>query len=164
MSDKRLDLKRLFQIGMLCLIAATLLFIFVQSILPPETSGAESDAVGDFIGEIIPPETELGGFVQINLRKIAHFVEFSALGLEASIYLVFFTKNRNFKLFSFPTALITALFDETIQIFSGRGHSVLDVWIDFSGFVFASVTVYFVYYLTKRLLNLYKEKGRGANG
>ena len=30
-------------------------------------------------------------------------------------------------------ALLTGFIDETIQIFSGRGSAVSDVWLDFSG-------------------------------
>ena len=153
-----LNLKAITKISLLCLIAATLLFIFIQSMIPPETSKAESDAVGGFIEEIIPPDTEVGAFVKVNLRKIAHFTEFFILGLEVSIYLILFTKKPHLKLLSLPTALITAFFDESIQMFSGRGPSVFDVWIDFFGFFFASAVSYSVFYLAeflaKRFLKL----------
>ena len=136
--------KKTASILLLLFIIATLLFIFIQSMLPPEKSSQESGAVGEIIEEIIPPDTKPGAFIQINLRKIAHFVEFALLGAEISLYIILFTRKNIFVLLSFPTALMIAFFDETIQIFSGRGPAVLDVWIDFAGFTSASVIFYTV--------------------
>lgn len=132
------------RILLLLFIVATLLFIFVQSMLTPEKSSEESGAVGEIIEEIIPPDTKPGAFIQINLRKIAHFVEFALLGAEISLYIILFSRKRTWAFLSFPVALITAFFDETIQIFSGRGPAIVDVWIDFAGFASASVIFYMV--------------------
>ncbi len=134
------------KILLLSLILATLLFIFIQSMLPPETSSTESDAVGDIIEEIIPSDTPTGSYIQTNLRKIAHFVEFALLGLEVSLYLVFFVKRKLFVLLSYPAALLTALFDESIQMFSGRGPGIFDVWIDFFGFFMFASIVYAIFF------------------
>ena len=140
---------------LLILIFATLAFIFVQSMLPKEASKAQSDAVGEIIEEIIPPETPTGQYVQKNIRKIAHFVEFAVLGAELALYVAFFMKRRLFIALSYPAALLAALFDETVQMFSGRGSAIFDVWIDFFGFfIFASITyaAYFaVFYFYKWL-------------
>lgn len=124
---------------LLIMIVATLAFIFIQSLLPPEKSSEESSTVGEIIGEIIPPETPTGEYIQTNLRKLAHFTEFALLGAEMSLYILLFVKHIKYSLLSLPSALLVALFDETVQIFSGRGPAIKDVWIDFSGFVFSAV-------------------------
>lgn len=135
---------RILKIFLLVLIALNLAFIFIQSVIPPEQSSKESSAVGDVIEEIIPPETKPGEFIQINLRKIAHFVEFATLGALVAAYLFIFMRRRIAIITSFPTALIVGFFDESIQLFSERGASVKDVWIDFLGFACASLIFYTV--------------------
>ena len=133
--------KRIAAIFLLALIFSTLAFIFTQSALPPEKSTAESEAVGEIIEEIIPPDTEAGAYVKVNLRKIAHFVEFACLGIEIALFVSLFLGRPIFVALSYPTALLTAFFDESIQMFSGRGPAIFDVWIDFFGFfTFASLT------------------------
>ena len=159
--------KTIGRIALLCLIAATLLFIFIQSMLPPETSSAESDAVGGVIEEIIPSDTPAGSYIQLNLRKIAHFVEFAVLGVEVALYVAFFMRKPHFIALSYIAALVTALFDESVQIFSKRGPAIFDVWIDFFGFfIFASI-VYFTFFTVEyfyKKVQMRKEKlGNGKN-
>ena len=129
---------------LLLLILATLVFIFVQSMIPPQKSQAESDKVGEIVGEIIPPGTPVGDYVQINIRKIAHFVEFFTLGCEVALYVILFMPRVKWALFSLPSALLIAFFDESIQMFSDRGPSIMDVWIDFAGFFIAGIVFYTV--------------------
>ena len=138
---------KIIKILLLVLIALNVAFIFVQSLLPPEESSKESSTVGDIIEEIIPPDTKPGAFVQTNLRKIAHFVEFASLGAFVSLYLILFARKHAFVALSFPSALLVGFLDETLQLFSGRGASVKDVWIDFSGFLSASLIFYTGYLL-----------------
>ena len=141
-----------FKFALLLLIVATVIFIFIQSILPPEKSSAESDAVGGVIGEIIPPDTKPGAFIQINLRKIAHFTEFFFLGAEIALYVVLFMRQKICVWLSYPVALIIALFDESIQILSDRGPSVTDVWIDFFGFFTSACVTYAIIFTVKHFL------------
>ncbi len=148
--------EKIFKFSLLALIAATLLFIFIQSILPPETSGAESDAIGEIIGEIIPPDTKPGAFIQINIRKIAHFTEFFCLGAEVALYVVFFLKRPLFVILSYPAVLLSAFFDESIQMLSGRGPSIFDVWIDFFGF-FVSASLTYAIFFTARYFIMRKK-------
>lgn len=136
--------KNIIKLSLLLLIAATLAFIFVQSMLPPDKSQAESDKVGDIIEEIIPPDTPTGDYVQNNIRKIAHFVEFFILGCEVALYGILFIRPVKRLALSFPAALIVAFFDESIQMFTGRGPAISDVWIDFFGFLIASAIFYTV--------------------
>ena len=154
MLNKRLILHSV----LILLLLLNLAFIFVQSALPKEESKETSDKVGEIVGDIIPPETKPGEFVQINLRKIAHFVEFFTLGLLSSIYVVFLGAGARRVALSVCFAPSVALFDETVQIFSGRASSVKDVWIDSAGFFTAALIFYTVYYLTVLLIRKCKQK------
>jgi len=151
--------KKIGKISLLFLIALTLLFIFIQSALPPETSSAESDAVGDIVEEIIPSDTPTGSYIQVNLRKIAHFVEFALLGVLVALYVSFFMKKAAFIALSYPAALIAAFIDESIQMFSRRGPSVFDVWIDFSGFFVFATLVYVAFFAIEASYNKLSKKG-----
>ena len=143
--------KDAIRILLIVLIILTVAFIFIQSAKSPERSAEDSDRVGEMVEEIIPPDTPPGEFIQINLRKIAHFVEFSVLGLEVALYVWLFARKRSFILASYPIALFIALLDETVQIFSGRGSSLSDVWLDFSGFLTMATLFYGVALLVARL-------------
>lgn len=126
------------------LIISTLAFIFIQSMLPPEKSSEQSSAVGEIIEEIIPPETPVGGYVQSNIRKIAHFVEFAALGVWVSLFIILFYRKKKYIFSSFLFAFTVAFVDESIQVISKRGPAITDVWIDFFGFSSIAVIIYTV--------------------
>ena len=140
------------QILLILLTITTALHAFYQSSLPPKESAEVSDKVGEIVGEVIPPETKPGAFIQINLRKIAHFVEFATLGFLSSLYVVFLGIEKRKVALSLLFSPLIALLDETLQIFSGRGSSVKDVWIDTLGFFAASLIFYTVYALTKIII------------
>lgn len=123
------------EVALIVVMTITVLSFFVQSALPPETSSAESDAVSDAIEPIIPSDTPVGEIVHPNIRKIGHFSEFGLLGLEAAIFVFLYTKKRiRATAVAFISAQLIALLDETVQIFSGRGPEITDVWIDIFGF------------------------------
>lgn len=123
--------ERLISTALLALIGITLSFIFIQSLLPPAVSKGESDAVASILAYIFPSD----GFVLKNLRQIAHFLEFGALGAEVGVYILLFSA-QPLKLVALSPVfgLITAFIDETIQIFSGRSADVVDIWTDLMGF------------------------------
>ena len=133
------------QILLVLLIIATIAHAFYQSSLPPQKSVEESNKVGEIIEEIIPPDTKPGEYVQKNLRKLAHFTEFFALGLWCTLYVVLFYRRAGGFSLTVPFGMICALLDETVQIFSKRGASVKDVWIDVFGFFCAFLIVIFVF-------------------
>ena len=137
----RFECKNIIKIVLIILILSTVAFIFARSLKSPERSSEESDMVGDIVGEVIPPETKPGEFLQLNLRKIAHFVEFAVLGIELALYVLFFVRKKAAVALSYSFGMLVSLIDETIQIYSGRSSSVSDVWLDFFGFVtFATLT------------------------
>lgn len=111
-----------------------LCFIWMQSFLSPNLSSAESD----FVLKLVRPFIELIVGKNANLsfvvRKMAHYTEYALLGLIAFFY---FEKNSRKTIAQFIFSLLACLFvafiDETIQKFTGRGSTIVDVWIDFSG-------------------------------
>ena len=109
-------------------LIATLCFIWSNSMVGKEGSASLSRTVTAWLNGIGIPVTE--HFV----RKSAHFCEFGLLGCE--LMLLFWLRSgvrfQNLCNAAFA-ALLSAVTDETIQIFSGRGSQVLDVVLDFSG-------------------------------
>ena len=134
------------QIVLVLLIISTLFYAFYQSSLPMQESAKESEKVGEIIEEIIPPDTKPGEYVQKNLRKLAHFAEFFFLGLWCSLYVVFYYRKPRGFISVIPFGLISALLDETVQIFSKRGSAVKDIWIDAFGYVTAFFLVMLVFF------------------
>ena len=138
---------------LLVTITATILSFFVQSALPPALSSAESDAVSGFLGVLIPKDTPIGEFIHSNIRKIGHFCEYGLLGVQLALITALSCTERNNKfLFSCHLfALVVALLDETVQIFSGRGPSVSDVWLDFLGFTVLYAFTYGIIFLRRKI-------------
>ena len=144
--------KNISRIVLAALILLTVSFIFTQSLLPSEVSSSESNGVKGLLATIFPPDTPLGAFISQYVRKIAHFVDFGLLGAELTLYALLFCRDKRRSL---PAALLSAFFvafvDETLQIFSGRGPMISDVWLDFCGSLCFSVAVSLVYLLVKHI-------------
>ncbi len=120
------------------LIALILVFIWGNSLLSKEVSGA----ISDFIQYNIFGFSGGGANGTVNstpIRKLAHFTEFAALG--AAFALIFFDKVRRY-LRAFCFAAAAACLDETIQIFSHRGNSIKDVALDCCGAAFGIFIVW----------------------
>ena len=138
--DKSLEI---FRIILAVLMLGTLIFIFVNSALPPEVSDEQSAAVGGFITSLLPEGTRLHSFVSEYIRKIAHFTEYGLLGIETALYVLLYAKRRGRAvLTTLPLPLFVGFTDETVQIFSGRGPAISDVWIDIGGFFFFGSIAY----------------------
>lgn len=124
MKRRRIDARRL----VLVLAVLTVCFIWGNSLMPAEVSSGFSEAVKALLRRVLDLP-QLGGaggghFV----RKLAHWTEFLALGLE----LAYLLRRADRVL---PAGLTVALLDETIQLFiPGRTGQIKDVWLDFFGF------------------------------
>ncbi len=150
--------KTVFRYILIASMLATLSFIFINSMLSPEVSSEESGAVAEIIAAVFPPTTSLGAFLAEYTRKIAHFIEYGVLGAELALYVsIYLADSRRWIALSFIGGFFTAFIDETVQIFSGRGPSITDVWIDMAGFVTFSAIVYLVFFVTKKYRSI-KEK------
>ena len=126
-------------------LIATLCFIWSNSMVGKEGSASLSRTVTAWLNGIGIPVTE--HFV----RKSAHFCEFGLLGCE--LILLFRLRSgvrfQNLCNAAFA-ALLSAVTDETIQIFSGRGSQVQDVVLDFSGALTGILLVSFIIQLIEK--------------
>ena len=133
------------------LLTAVLAFIWGNSAMPGETSGALSGWLGEILSHISPIfATENGLNV---LRKIAHFSEFAALGMCLGwlFGMVMELKTLKYSL-PFICGVVSAFVDETIQIFApGRYCSIVDVGIDTAGVLTGMACLILGYTVYKRL-------------
>ena len=141
----------IWRILLLMLIAATLLFIWKNSLMPKEDSLEDSEAVTGFLrpllGFFIGEENVTDHFV----RKLAHFTEFGILGAEFSCFALLVTKRRLHGLFHCLFAgLLAAVIDEALQLLTDRGSQVQDVLLDFIGVTIAVCIVHLLAYLFGR--------------
>lgn len=135
--------KLLFWLLLLASAAWTVL-IFTRSMKVASESNAESGRFLVVLQKILP-------FLTMNLlRKLAHFAEFAVLGglLTATVHS--FWGKRSY-LLVLLAALLTALADETIQLFvAGRSSQLTDIWLDFSGSLTAFLLIIGIVQLKKR--------------
>lgn len=120
------------------LIILNLAFIWGNSLMPGELSSAFSKLIGRILTFLLGGEMNVvEGQGQGLLRKIAHFTEFSILGVLLSWWVRMLWTSR-WKLLLLPLlcGAAAACIDETIQLFiPGRGPGVRDVLIDTAGVV-----------------------------
>lgn len=117
------------------LLVVNLVIIWGNSLLPGETSARISGFVADLLSKLLGADAVGSHTGRGLLRKAAHFAEFACLGMLTCGQLIKKTKNHKILIiYALLGCLLVACMDETIQIFvAGRGSSLLDVWIDFSG-------------------------------
>lgn len=112
------------------LLVCNLVFIWGNSLLPGEVSGAFSDGVKSILESLLPgggTDTSGSGL----LRKAAHFTEFTLLGMCLSWLFGMLQKRKAWPLLC---GVAAACVDETIQRFvPDRGPSIKDVGIDSCG-------------------------------
>lgn len=128
-------------------IILNLAFIWGNSAMAGEQSSAMSGGVMAFIHRLLPflPEGEM---VQAIIRKLAHFSEFAVFGLLCSGLAVLEWEKIPAGLLG--VGLAVACIDETIQLYvPGRASSLLDVWIDASGFAVGLLVILIGYNLFK---------------
>ena len=130
------------------LIAANLALIWGNSLLPGVSSEAVSGGVLAFLGRFLPMLlTETG---HTFLRKAAHFSEFALLGLLFGGRHRLVKGDTPFHLMGFGLAV--ACIDETIQIFTpDRASSLIDVWIDTSGFALGIAVIFIGYTICNKI-------------
>ncbi len=124
----------LFRVLFTAALAATVYFIFSNSLEIARESSARSQQVMELLNSLLG-RVGLGPLSEHFVRKLAHFCEFSLLGfwfmLCLRVYTRHFVRHVSWPLFF---GLLTAVIDETIQLYvPGRSSSVKDVLLDFSG-------------------------------
>lgn len=146
--------------GLVLLILLTVSFIFSQSCFSREESQQESDQVLEFLSA---PFEVLFGVEELSsnfVRKLAHFTEFFVLGAELS-GLLLYTERRHLQPYINAAAVgsLVALCDETLQLFTGRGSQVQDVWLDISGALCGLILVLAVFLI----VNAMRKAGPGKS-
>ncbi len=114
----------------------------------------------EILSDILSPDNKFLIFFKGHVRKIAHFLEYALLGnvISISMFAVNKKKARHFY-YAFSFAVITAVIDEYIQIYTLRGSSVRDIVIDFSGFTVGFILITIIYFLYVSLKKFFiKEK------
>ena len=133
------------------LIVLTLIFIFRNSTDSKEESSALSLYVKELVGPILVGK---GNVTEHLVRKLAHFTEFFALGTEFSFLIINEKQVAPAGISLILLAgLVSALSDETIQLFFDRGSSVMDVWLDFAGYCSAVALILLIFFADLRLIN-----------
>ena len=135
------------------LLVCNLIFIWGNSLLPGEISGAFSDWVKDLLAPLFGWDEGIGGGGGL-LRKFAHFTEFAALGVCLRWLLgMLDTKRIRQLLVPLAGAFLVACVDETIQMFvPDRGPGIKDVAIDTAGAVLGIVILSCIHHFKSKTL------------
>ena len=144
MKSGKLALRVTVSILLTLLCAATVWFIFSNSLKSGAASASQSQAVTegiqDAIGVIAPSspvaKAEGTAFDRLHafVRKSAHFLEYALLGALLLFTCRSYTRLKRFWFAPPCIAFLVAAFDEYIQNFTpGRGNSFADVLIDTAG-------------------------------
>ena len=141
-----------------CCLAATILFIFSNSREVATLSSQHSQEVLSQTRGILD-RLGLSGLAadltEHSIRKLAHFAEYTLEGFWLMLCTRVYTR-RFVRHISWPMlgGLLTALCDETIQMFSlGRSSQLTDVWLDFAG-VMAGLFVGFLILCIFRMFSI----------
>lgn len=110
--------------------------IYSQSLFTREASGNLSGFVLRVLKPLLDPNDRIDhDLFHFWIRKSAHFIEFSALGLCLGGFSVHLGILRNRRYIALPMllGLGVAVSDEYLQYFTGRGSMVTDVVLDYAG-------------------------------
>lgn len=130
------------------LLALNLAVIWGSSLLPGKVSGAISGWVRDVLAAILPGQSQDPEAGHGLLRKLAHFAEFTCLGM--ILCRIMMLKSRS-RLLALGLGFLAACADETIQMFvPDRGPSIFDVGIDTCGVAAGVVLLLIGYTVRKR--------------
>lgn len=137
------------------LIILCLGFIWINSFMPADVSGEMSGFIGKLLTKIFGDGFTANAHI---IRKLAHGTEFMLYGVIITLFL--YPKILPRLHIAVMAGIFTALFDETIQLFSaGRTGQIKDVWIDFSGFTAGVVFIIIVQILIEEgWFKHYKDK------
>lgn len=111
-------------------------FIWGNSLKTVEQSADQSAPVAESLRPVLDPQEKIEKPVFHDfVRKLAHVVEFFALGVFVTGFAVSLVAYLKKTLVSMPILLVlsVAVIDEYIQHFTKRGSLVTDVVLDFAG-------------------------------
>ena len=114
----------------------TVAFIWGNSLKSIPESAAQSSQAAEAVRPVLDPQEKMEKTVFHDfVRKLAHVVEFLALGLFVGGFAICLGLELKKRFVSLPMliALLVAVGDEFIQHFTERGSLVTDVVLDFAG-------------------------------
>ena len=126
--------KTVLRAALLLVLAALLAFIWGSSLRSSEASHHQSEAALQTLSPAVEAFMGKSPITEPQLRKMAHFSEFAALGaLLVLIWAAFCPVSPQTVFNSLSLGLFAAVADESLQILSSRGSQVSDILLDFSG-------------------------------
>lgn len=152
-------MRRRFLVWLAISVAVTV-FIFSNSIESPEDSSSASSFVANMLRPLFEIFVDTTKFnFELFVRKLAHFVEFAALGVSVGCMTRYGEKlfRKHFRGYSLFYLLAIAVLDEFIQRFFERGSSVSDVLLDFSGAIFGVTVINLALLCVKKLKRTMKK-------
>ena len=121
--------------------------------MPSEVSGDESESVMNVLQSILNFFGFKGELTDHLVRKLAHFTEYTAMGMLFVSCAYSFDRIRPYKYYSLIllSGLATAVCDETIQLnVPGRAGMVTDVLLDFAGVITGAMFMLLVFVINRR--------------
>lgn len=143
-----------FSVIIFTLTACMIMFAWVHSCFPADLSSLESNRVVEFFWKIFKLFGAQEAPDELLIRKLAHFSEFTAIGalMLSCAYCRDRLRPHRFWAYVLGAGLLTAVIDETIQLFTeGRAGMIVDVWIDFGGVVFGTLIMLGFYAIVRRI-------------
>jgi hypothetical protein len=145
-----------FSLLALALVGGVVWFIFSNSLLDKLESGLRSQAVAEALGRffrwLLGADSGFARYIVQNVRKVAHAVEFAALGAAFVLLLMALRQmSGHMLLHAVSLVLAVAVADEAIQLFVGRGAMVQDVLLDFAGGVVGLLVMLLLRAVTRAL-------------
>ncbi len=164
MENKKLRIAFIFISSLIT--TALIAFIFSNSLKPPTASTNQSMGLYEKIVNFF--EINFGSsfaefvtnfFTEYLLRKTAHVIEYTALGVSLNLTILsIFGLKKNYLFLSLGIGLTIASIDEVLQLHSGRGASVLDVLLDFTSFLIVTLIFFIVYGIFNKKANTSVDK------
>ena len=142
-----------FRIIVFVLTFSVIAFAFIHSSMPSEVSGDESESVMNVLQSILNFFGFKGELTDHLVRKLAHFTEYTAMGMIFVSCAYSFDRIRPYKYYSqiLLSGLATAVCDETIQLnVPGRAGMVTDVLLDFAGVITGALFMLLVFVIYRR--------------
>ncbi len=144
----------LFRVIMLLLTAALIAFAFIHSSMPADISEGESEGVLMFLQNIFKAIGISAELTDHIVRKAAHFIEYTAIGIMLMNTAYSFNRSRPHVYYPhmFFAGLFVAVVDEAIQLnVAGRSGQITDVLLDFSGIIAGTLVMLIILTIHKKI-------------
>ncbi len=134
------------------LIIIMLIFIWGHSMIPAAQSSEESGYWATYLIPILKIFVGEKLATEYLVRKLAHFSEYAVFGFIVALRLKQ-SQRLDIKLIGKAegASFLTAFLDESIQVLSGRGPMITDVWIDSFGAFFGILICSLIILVTERV-------------